>query len=388
MNAKSLVIAIVLIGSASACASSIKASVDHKKQVSFSNYGTFFIVKGNSSGDAAADGRVAADVVSALRSKGWTEVPEGEGEAAVVIHAATPSEHTYGAFYNGWGGWRWRGLDSATKSGDDYKVGTVVVTIFDADTKQAVWRGSAADAISDTARQPTKVHPGAVARMFDRLPISLQSAVPAAMAEGTSPAPAGTPEILFSASPAMLIQIDGDPVYRDIDGTGLQRIVNTKPLIVRDESGTLYLRILNGWMEAYSLEGIWSVAGVPPEKADAALRTAVVTKVDLLDGGDTPGAAGNAPLTDGRAPAIYISTTPAALVVTDGSPRFEAIPGTSLEKIANTTSKVFREPTDQELYLLVSGRWFRSWTTSGPWQVVPNDQLPADIARASDSRFE
>ena len=387
MNAKLVVIAIVLIGSASGSATSIKASSDHKKQVSFSNYGTFFIVKGHSSGDSVADERVAADVVSALRSKGWTEVPEGEGEAAVVIHAATPSEHTYGAFYNGWGGWRWRGLDSATKSGDDYKVGTVVVTIFDADTKQAVWRGSAADAISE-ARQPAKVHPGAVARMFDKLPTRVQPSATADMADGTSPARTETPEILFSATPAMLIQIDGDPVYRDIDGTGLQRIVNTKPLILRDESGTFYLRILNGWMEAYSLEGMWSVAGVPPEKADAALRTAVATKVDLLDRGDTPGAAGSTSLTDGQAPAIYISTIPAALVVTDGSPRFEAIPGTSLEKIANTTSKVFREPTDQELYLLVSGRWFRSWTTAGPWQVVPNDQLPADIARISDSRFE
>jgi hypothetical protein len=387
MNAKSLVIAIVLIGSASGCAGSIKATSDYKRQVSSANYGTFFIVKGNSSGDPVADGRVAADVVTALRSRGWTEVPEGEGEAAVVIHAATPSEHTYGAFYNGWGGWRWRGPDSATKSGDDYKVGTVVVTIFDADTKQEVWRGSAADAISDRARQPTKVRPGAVARMFGKLP----TGVPAAatdMADGTSLARTEMPEILFSATPAMLIRIAGDPVYSDVDGTGLQRIVNTKPLILRDKSGTFYLRILNGWMEAYSLEGMWSVAGVPPEKADAALRTVAATKVDLLNGGETPTAAGNAPLADGQAPAIYISTTPAALVVTDGSPRFEAIPGTSLEKMANTTSKVFREPTDQELYLLVSGRWLRSWTTSGPWQVVPNDQLPADIARIPDSRFE
>jgi hypothetical protein len=217
----------------------------------------------------------------------------------------------------------------------------------------------------------------------------VQTAAPAAMADDTSPARTETPQILFSASPAMLIRIDGDPVYRDVDGTGLQRIVNTKPLILRDESGTFYLRILNGWMEAYSLEGLWSVAGVPPENADAALRNAGAVKgVDLLDGMDTPGAAGNTPLADERAPVIYISTIPAALVVTDGSPRFEPMPGTSLEYIANTTSKVFREPTDQELYLLVSGRWFRSWTTAGPWQAVPGDQLPADIARMPDGRLD
>jgi hypothetical protein len=390
MNAKWLVMAAALIGSASGCAYGInKAASDYNRQVNFSNYDTFFIVKGNSSGDPVADARVATDVVTALRARGWTEVPEGEGETAVVIHAATASAHTYEAFYNGWGGWRWRGLDSSTKAGDDYKVGTVVVTIFDAETKQAVWRGSAADAIAERIKDPTKVHAGAVARMFAKLPSSLQAAAPAAMANGTSAARIETPEILFSASPAVLIPIEGDPVYHDIDGTGLQRIVNTKPLILRDESGTFYLRILNGWMEAYSLEGLWSVAGVPPENAAAALRNADAAKgVDLLDGGDTPGADGNTPLTDERAPAIYITTTPAALVVTDGAPRFEPVPGTSLEYMANTTSKVFREPTDQELYLLVSGRWFRSWTTAGPWQVVPGDQLPADLARISESRLD
>ncbi len=385
MNAKWLVMAVVLIGSASGCAYGIKASSDYKRQGNPLNDRTFFLLKGNSSGESAADARVATDVVSALRSKGWTEVPEGEGETAVVIHAATPSEHTYEAFYRGWGGWRWRGLDSGTKAGEDYKVGTVVVTIFDADTKQAVWRGAAPDAISDSARQPDQVHAGSVARMFARFPDGLQTAAPAAAADGASPARTEAPQILFSATPALLIPIDGDPVYHDVDGTGLQRITNTKPLILRDESGTFYLRILNGWMEAYSLEGLWSVAGVPPENADAALRNAAAAKgVDLLDGGD----AGNAHLTDERAPAIYIATIPSALVVTDGAPQFAAVPGTSSEYIANTSSKVYRESTDQELYLLADGRWFRSWTTTGPWQVVPGDQLPADIARVSVRRLD
>jgi hypothetical protein len=115
MNAKWLVIAVCLIGSASGCAYGIRASSDYSRQVSFSNYRTFFMLKGNSSGDPAADARVATDVVAALRTKGWTEVPEGEGETAVVIHAATTSKHTDEAFYSGWGGWRWRGLDSARK---------------------------------------------------------------------------------------------------------------------------------------------------------------------------------------------------------------------------------------------------------------------------------
>src|ERR1700676_5238580 len=45
------------------------------------------------------------------------------------------------------------------------------------------------------------------------------------------------PKLLFSRQSAILILIDGDPVYRPIDGTDLQRIINTKPFIVRDKAG-------------------------------------------------------------------------------------------------------------------------------------------------------
>jgi hypothetical protein len=196
------------------------------------------------------------------------------------------------------------------------------------------------------------------------------------------------PRIIFAVSPALLIQVDGDPVYRVVPGTSLQRVVNTRPLIVRDEMGGHYLRILDGWMEAYSLLDSWSVSGVPPDGGGVAIRRALAAKnVDLLIGGRVQGTRRQGrdgdkhTLVDANAPAIYVSTTPTVLIVTDGAPQFAPVEGTSLEYIANTTAKVFREPTDDEIYLLVSGRWFRSWTTEGPWQFVRSDQLPADFAR-------
>jgi hypothetical protein len=197
---------------------------------------------------------------------------------------------------------------------------------------------------------------------------------------------APVPEIIFSESPALLIRIDGDPVYRRVDGTALQRVVNTKALILRDDMDTHYLKILDGWMEAYSFDGWWSVAGAPPAGARVAVRRAVEAKgVDLLlTGGQPQTQSGKPSLANRQAPTIYISTTPAALIVTDGPARFATVGGTSLEYIENTTARVFREPTDQELYVLIAGRWFRSWTTDGPWQVVPGDDLPADFAKIPD----
>jgi hypothetical protein len=65
-------------------------------------------VKGNSSGNPLMDQRAQADVTSALMRKGWIEVPEGKGQAVVVVHATTKTKHTYDTLYDGWGGWGWR----------------------------------------------------------------------------------------------------------------------------------------------------------------------------------------------------------------------------------------------------------------------------------------
>jgi hypothetical protein len=187
---------------------------------------------------------------------------------------------------------------------------------------------------------------------------------------------AASPQIFFAESPALLILIDGDPIYRPVEGTDLERIANTRALIVRDPVGIHYLKVLDGWMESYTLTGDWSPSGVPPGGTEALEPAADAKIVDLVAGSGAQAVAGLVT----QPPAIFIATSAAELIVTDGPPRYRTIAGTSLEYLANTTAKVFREPTDQELYLLVNERWMRAWTTDGPWQFVPVDELPADIA--------
>jgi hypothetical protein len=187
-----------------------------------------------------------------------------------------------------------------------------------------------------------------------------------------------SPQIFFEEAPALLITTDGDPVYRGVEGTGLERIVNTRAFIVRDSAGIHYLKVFDGWMEAYSLNGDWSVSGVAPEGGIEALRRAVGAKlVDRLDGDGSPA---GTPSLARDVPRIIVSPEPAALIVTEGPARYQTVEGTSLEYLVNTTAKVFREPTDQQFYVLVGGRWFRAWATDGPWEFIRNDELPADIA--------
>lgn len=149
-----------------------KGASAYDGRVDFSRYYSYFMLKGNSAGDAVTDERLAAAVRSTLMSKGWVEVSEGAGQAVVVIHTATPAIHTYDSFFRGWGGWRsrWNGVDGPSTVDEAYEPGTMVVTIFDADTKQAFWRGSATDAISPNPKHALRAREAAVAKVFEKFP--------------------------------------------------------------------------------------------------------------------------------------------------------------------------------------------------------------------------
>jgi hypothetical protein len=210
------------------------------------------------------------------------------------------------------------------------------------------------------------------------------AAAPRSQAADRGAAPAEK-KILFAHEPAILVLIDGEPVYRPLKGTDLQRITNTKVFIVRTSAGIHYLKVLDGWMQAYGLVALWSPAGVAPRGAQSALnRLAATRAVDLL-AGDVPGRPGERLTLDGgAAPAIFVSTTPAELIVIDGPARYARLGQSLLEYVDNTTATVFKEPTDDELYVLTSDGWFRAWRTDGPWQFVPRTDLPADIAAIPD----
>src|SRR4029079_15820947 len=72
------------------------------------------------------------------------------------------------------------------------------------------------------------------------------------------------PVIVFSTTPAMLILIDGAPVYRPVPNTELERVFNTRALILRDKSGTHYLHLYDGYVSSPSLTGQWTVSTNPP----------------------------------------------------------------------------------------------------------------------------
>ncbi|HWW85041.1 MAG TPA: DUF4136 domain-containing protein [Vicinamibacterales bacterium] len=147
----------------------IQVTTDYDRNVSFANYHTFFIIKGSSSGTPLLDQRVMDDVRDALTTKGWEGVSEGEGRTAVVVHTATATKHSCEAFYEGWGGWKWGGGTAATCR-DPFKVGSVLVDMFDAATKQLIWRGAVSDALTRNAEQKPSITREAITKLFHRFP--------------------------------------------------------------------------------------------------------------------------------------------------------------------------------------------------------------------------
>jgi hypothetical protein len=193
------------------------------------------------------------------------------------------------------------------------------------------------------------------------------------------------PAIIFSTKPAMLVSLDGPPKYHPVPDTKLQRVANTRALILRDDSGKYFLHLFDGYVTAAALEGPWTIATTIPADVTTAQTQAVKAKqVDLLAGQENPQTKEKPSLRSTPVPTLYVVTAPTELVVTFGDPKWVPLPPTELLYATNTASHIFKEVADQKTYVLISGRWFRSPSFQGPWEFVPASALPKDFANIPD----
>ena len=149
--------------------------VDFDKDANFGAIKTFAVKIGTSWNNQLSEKRVVSEIEQALTEKGWTKA-EATPDALVVIHGATEKEKSLNTFYSGgYGGYGWRGygaggMGSATTTTSEYTVGTLVVDIFDAKSKQLLFRGIAQDEISDKPDKNAKKVAKAAYKMFKDFP--------------------------------------------------------------------------------------------------------------------------------------------------------------------------------------------------------------------------
>jgi hypothetical protein len=163
--------AFTLLGSA-AFAQDVK--VDFDKDANFGAIKTFSLRIGTAWGNPISEKRVIAEFEQALTEKGWAKADEAKADAIVVLHGATQVKKDLNTFYSGgMGGYGWRGMGgmgTASTTVTEYTVGTLVVDIFDAKSKQLLFRGTASDELSDKPEKNAKKLAKASDKMFKDFP--------------------------------------------------------------------------------------------------------------------------------------------------------------------------------------------------------------------------
>jgi len=171
------------------------------------------------------------------------------------------------------------------------------------------------------------------------------------------------PAIVFRRNLAVLLNYDGEPRYATIENSDYERVVNTPIAVVKDQRNRHYAT--NGvlWYQADSALGPWKPTTSPP--------------ADLVQ--SMPKPEGETPQWK-EPPEIVVATKPTELIVTDGAPQWTPLTGGEVLYVTNTESPWLRDLPTGNMYLLLSGRWFRAKAESGPWTFVPADELPASFS--------
>ena len=169
---RTLITASALMLPALASAQDVK--IDFDKAFDFAPVKTYSMKLGTAWGNDLSQRRVMTEFDEAIAAKGWKKVDEAQADIQVVIHGATQTKRDATTFYSGMGGYGYRyggmGMGTASTVVNEYKVGTVVVDMFDPKSKSLVFRGIAEGEISDNAEKNAKRLDKASTKMFKNFP--------------------------------------------------------------------------------------------------------------------------------------------------------------------------------------------------------------------------
>ncbi len=170
------------------------------------------------------------------------------------------------------------------------------------------------------------------------------------------------PVIIFKDKLTVLLNYDGNPIFKAIENSNYQRAMNTPFAVVKASNSKYFLTSGNFWYQASNALGPWVVTQQPP--ADL---VAMMPKSDD-DNNDKQVVT--------VAPAIVSAVKATELVVSSGKAEWVSLVGGKLLYVKNTETPWLRELSSGDMYLLLSGRWFKSKSEQGPWAFLRADKLP------------
>jgi hypothetical protein len=162
-----------------------QVNTDFDRDADFSKYKTFAYIVCMRIENPLVDKRIVTGLENTLALKGLTKA-EGDSDVNVTYHSSTTKDiaidtNTWGYGYGS--GWQWGhggsgyggsgyggGPLSSTTTTRTYTRGTLVIDIWDARTKQLVWRGTAIDTVSDDPGKNDKNVQKALEKLFKKYP--------------------------------------------------------------------------------------------------------------------------------------------------------------------------------------------------------------------------
>lgn len=182
------------------------------------------------------------------------------------------------------------------------------------------------------------------------------------------------PKVIYTNVPSILVSIDGDPRLQANKDWGVDAVVNTPFVLVKNHDSKYYLYGGKHWYTAPGVDGPYKIiTEIPSNLAKIETQIKEADKKNNTDEGKE---------TDNNT--IYnivVTTEPAELIQSKGEANFAAVDGTGLLYVANSENDIFMDINSQQYYVLLSGRWYTSKTLSGNWQYVAADKLPAEFAK-------
>ncbi len=173
------------------------------------------------------------------------------------------------------------------------------------------------------------------------------------------------PVIVFRQQLAVLLSFDGDPRFSAIDNSHYERALNTPMTVVRDTTTqAVYLTSGNFWYQAKQAAGPYQLIQQPPAQLQAL--------VPAVDDDETSGS--------GSPPQVVVATEPTELIASDGPPQWQSLAQGALMYVNNTETPWLRELATNNMYVLLSGRWYRAKSERGPWTFVRADELPQSFS--------
>ena len=187
-------------------------------------------------------------------------------------------------------------------------------------------------------------------------------------------------DIIVVTQPTELLQTDGDPDYKTVQGTSLLYVGNTNNEIFKDiNTQKTYVLLSGRWYNSSSINGPWEYIASDKLPDDFAKIPEGSDKDDVLSSVAGTDAAEEAKI-DAEIPqtAKVDRKTTTVSVTYDGDPQFQPIEGTSLQLAENSNVTVMIDGSGR-YFALDNGIWFIGDSPNGPWSVA--NERPKDVDR-------